>query len=47
MDATYEGRKDINDSERQLGLKVREILPLPVFPPYEDSSEDDEERVSS
>ena len=43
VDAAYEGRKDINDMKRQLGLEVREILPPPVFPPYEDSSEDDEE----
>ena len=43
VDAAYEGRKFINDLKRQLGLEVREILPLPVFPPYEDSSEDDEE----
>ena len=43
MDAAYEGRKDINDMKRQLGLEVREIPPPPVFPPYEDSSEDDEE----
>ena len=43
MDAAYEGRKDINDMKRQLGLEVREILPPPVFPPYVDSSEDDEE----
>ena len=43
VDATYEGRKDINDMKRQLGLEVREILSPPVFPPFEDSSEDDEE----
>ena len=33
VEATYEGRKDINDMKRQLGLKVREIPPPPVFPP--------------
>ena len=43
MGDSYEGRKDINDTKRQLGLEVREIPPPPVFPPYEDSSEDDEE----
>ena len=43
MDAAYEGRKDINDMKRQLGLEVREIPPPPVFPPYEDTSEDEEE----
>ena len=43
VDAAYEGRKDINDMKRQLGLEVREILPPLVFPPYEDSSEDDKE----
>jgi hypothetical protein len=43
VDAAYEGRKDINDMKRQLGLEVREILPPPVFPPYEDSSEDEQE----
>ena len=43
VDAAYEGRKDINDMKRQLGLEVREIPPPPVFPPYEDTSEDEEE----
>ena len=43
MDASYEGRKDINDIKRQLGLEVREIPPPPVFPLYEDTSEDEEE----
>ena len=41
VDTAYEGRKDINDMKRQLGLEVREIPPPPVFPPYEDSSEDE------
>ena len=43
VDVAYEGRKDINDMKRQLGLEVRKILPPLVFPPYVDSSEDDEE----
>jgi hypothetical protein len=43
VDAAYERRKDINNMKRQLGLEVREILPPPVFLPYEDSSEDEEE----
>jgi len=43
VDTAYEGRKDKNDMTRRLGLEVREIPPPPVFPPYEDSSEDDEE----
>ena len=43
MDAAYEGRKDINDMKRQLGLEVREIPPPPMFPPYEDTSEDEKE----
>jgi len=43
VDAAYEGRKDINDMKRQLGLEVSEIPPPLVFPSYEDSSEDDEE----
>ena len=43
VDAAYEGRKDINDMKRQLGLEVREIPSPPVFAPYEDSSEDVEE----
>jgi hypothetical protein len=43
VDAAYEGRKDINDMKRQLGLEDREILPPPVFPLYEDSSEDEQE----
>ena len=43
MDVAYEGRKDINDMKRQLGLEVREIPLPPVFQPYEDSSEDDED----
>ena len=29
--------------KRQLGLEVREIPPLLVFPPYEDTSEDEGE----
>jgi len=43
MDAAYEGRKDINDMKRQLGLEAREIPPLPVFPTYEETSEDEGE----
>ena len=43
VDAAYEGRKDINDMKRQLGLEVREIPPLAVFPPYENTSEDEGE----
>ena len=43
MDAAYEGRKDINDMKRQLRLEVREIPPPPIFPPYEDISEDEKE----
>jgi hypothetical protein len=43
VDAAYEGRKDINDMRRQMGLVTREIPPPPVFPPYEDSSEDEPE----
>jgi hypothetical protein len=41
VDAAYEGRKDINDMRRQMGLVTREIPPPPVFPPYEDSREDE------
>jgi hypothetical protein len=36
VDAAYEGRKDINDMRRQMGLVTREIPPPPVFPPYDD-----------
>ena len=43
MDAAYEGRNDINDMKRQLRLEVREIPPPPIFPPYEDISEDEKE----
>jgi len=43
VDAAYEGRKDINDMKRQLGLEVREIPPPLVFPSYEDTSEEEEE----
>jgi hypothetical protein len=43
VDAAYEGRKDINDMKRQLGLEVREIPPPIVFPPFEDTSEEEEE----
>jgi len=43
VEATYEGRKDINDMNKQLRLKVIEIPPPLVFPPYEDTSEDEEE----
>ena len=43
MDAAYEGIKDINDMKRQLRLEVREIPPPLVFPPYEDTSEEEEE----
>jgi hypothetical protein len=43
MDIAYEGRKDINDIKRQMGLQTREIPPPPMFPPYEDSSEDEPE----
>jgi hypothetical protein len=42
-ETAYEARKDINDMRRQLGLKSREIRPPPVFPPYEDSSEESAE----
>ena len=42
VDAAYEGRKDINDMKRQLRLEVREIPPPLVFPPYEDTCEDEE-----
>jgi hypothetical protein len=41
VDVAYEGRKDINDMRRQMGLVTREIPPPPMFPPYEDSSEDE------
>ena len=43
MDTTYEGRKDINDIKRQMGLETREIPPPPVFPPYVDSSDDEDD----
>jgi hypothetical protein len=43
VDVAYEGRKDINDMRRQMRLVTREIPPPPVFPPYEDSSEDEPE----
>jgi hypothetical protein len=43
VEATYEVRKDINDMKKQLGLEVRLIPPPPVFPSYEDTSEDEGE----
>jgi len=41
VDNEYEGRKDINEVMKQIGLPTRDIAPPLVFPPYQDSSEDE------